>query len=237
MRKVLFLLSVAIFFTAKVSALCTVSPCVYSTSGAYTWVVPVGVTSVSIIIEGGAGGGGGGGDCAITRDGQDGTSGGYTTITSTGLSLEVSGGGFGGGSGGGNFIPCGDVASNGPQNGTNIGTGITFIIEGAGGEGNGGPGQNGAVQGGLANGGDYGSGTVGSSPGATWTISVGSGGSGGIGAPGFETSGQNGLDGSVTISWTVATPHGFPGIIRSSLDYPPGPCWIDEKSRRKEIRA
>ena len=32
-------------------------------------------------------------------------------------------------------------------------------------------------------------------------------------------------------------PSGFPGIIRSSLDYPPGPCWIDERSRRKEMRA
>jgi hypothetical protein len=238
MRRAIFLLTIALCFTTKSFALCTVSPCTFTSGAGYTqyWVVPAGVTSVTVTMNGAGGGGGGGGDCEISVDGSNGGYGFTTTITSSGLSLEVRGGGGGGASGGGSSIGCGSVDSNGSQHGSNIGIGLTFTTYGGSSGGSGGSGWFGAATANTGSNGDYGTGAVSSVPGATWTITLGVGGDGGSANGGRGTNGGQGIDGTVTISW-VTPVFGFPGFIRSSLDDLSGPCWIDERSRRKEMRA
>jgi hypothetical protein len=158
----------------------------YSSPGAYTWVVPTGVTSLSVVAIGGGGGGGNG-------FGFNSSGGNAAQVTSTlsvlpgdTVTIYVGGGGTinngmepheGGGGGGLSYV--GDAAT------------ASFVVAGGGGGGGGGPsfGSN------DANGGDAGS------PGGNGLLSTGgdagtagTGGAAGSGSQNRATAGGNFID-------------------------------------------
>ena len=98
-------------------------PISFSTPGTYTWIVPRGVTTISILIVAGGGGGGGGVGC-----GGGGGAGGviytsYTVIPGTTYNIVIGNGGAGGiiglGENGGNSIFDTFVAMGGGAGGSN----------------------------------------------------------------------------------------------------------------------
>jgi hypothetical protein len=172
----------------------------FSTAGGpYSWTVPAGVSSITIVATGGGGGGGGSGpDNAGFYTPSPGGKGGVVTSALTvnandSLSLFVGGGGGGGGAGtGGSF-----GAGGGGGGSSNVNAGTTNqIIAGGGG---GGGGSNSSYSGGDGNGsagGGYGAGQGGSNgvggEGGTdfyFTGSNGGSGNGGAGAVGGSNGG------------------------------------------------
>ena len=168
----------------------------YTTPGSYTWVVPAGVSSLSVVATGGGGGGGFG-------FGPNSSGGNAAQVTSTlsvaagdTVTIYVSGGGTinngaqsheGGGGGGLSYVGDATTAS--------------FVIAGGGGGGGGGPTMGGTD----ANGGDAGS------PGGDGLNSTGGGaGSGGTGGA-AGSGGQNAATTGGNFSDLVTTGSGSGG--------------------------
>ena len=173
---------------------------VFNSQGVDSFVVPSGVTSLTLKLWGGGGGSGGG---AATGVGGDGGGAGYTlsTITVTpGETLTVY---VGGGGNGGTYSSAGNDAGGGGGGGgfTSIYRGATALAIAAGGGGGGGARQ--AVGGGDGGAGGGTSGVGGSSAGAVngggagTPTTGGAGGTGGnnTGSAGASLSGGNGADG------------------------------------------
>lgn len=165
---------------------------VFNTQGASTYVVPDGITSLTVRTWGGGGGGAGGGSSGVGGSGGGGGSV-YATIPVTPgetLNLYVGGGGAGG-----NYNSGGNDAGGGGGGGgyTSIYRGSTPLVIAAGGGGGGG-GQ--ATRAGGAGG--AGGGTSGANGGQGYAANNGAGGTGGTlwaigaGGTGGNNSGSNG---------------------------------------------
>lgn len=163
----------------------------FTTPGTYSWTVPNGVTSVSVVTVGGGGGGSSGGAAtngglssfgsfAIATGGTGGTS--SMTTRSGGIKQVGEGGGSGGSAlgGGGGAGGYSGAGGNGTwaQQGYGSGPGGGVGIFGQGSNGTGGPGVSG--------------------PGGAGAGSVGSGGAGGggSGGNGYGGNGKSGVGGS-----------------------------------------
>lgn len=170
----------------------------YSTAGTDTFVVPDGITAITVKAWGAGGGGGGGGNGSL---GGVGGAGGFSTSTisvTPNELLTVSVGGGGGGGGGGN-----SGAGGGGGGYSGVSRGSTRLVIAGGGAGGGGGGTNGSNVGGAggAGGGESGqdgwnSGTSGGGGGGT-QYSGGAGGAGSTnrGSPGSWLQGGDGGDG------------------------------------------
>jgi len=166
---------------------------IFTSQGAGTYIVPSGITSLTVKMWGGGGGGGGGG---ATAAGGGGGGGGYSTATLTvtpGETLNVY---VGGGGDGGAYSSGGNDAGGGGGGGgySSVYRGGTLLLLASGGGGGGGARQARAGGGGGAGGGSTG---VNGSNG--YTSTNGGGGGGGTqttGGSGGTTSGNNGSDGS-----------------------------------------
>lgn len=110
---------------------------VYSTQGASTFVVPTGVTSITVEMWGGGGGGGGGGNSAA---GAAGGGGGYVTSTHSATAGETLNVYVGGAGSGGNFNSGGNDAGGGGGGGgySSLYRSATALAIAAGGAGGGG---------------------------------------------------------------------------------------------------
>jgi N-acetylneuraminic acid mutarotase len=184
----------------------------FTTAGTDTFVVPAGITSITVKAWGAGGGGGGAGG---RSDGGAGGGGGYATSTisvSPGDTLTISvGGGGSGGTGGGSNNSSGAGGGGGGYSRVARGTNSLLIAAGgaggggggrtsgytggAGGGGGGTSGQNGSA--GAATGGGYGSGANGATGGSSNTPSLNTGTSGsslqgGAGADGRSSQGSDG---------------------------------------------
>lgn len=166
---------------------------IFTSQGAGTYIVPSGITSLTVKMWGGGGGGGGG---AATAAGGAGGGGGYSTATLTvtpGETLDVY---VGGGGDGGAYSSAGNDAGGGGGGGgySSIYRGSTLLLLASGGGGGGGARQARAGGDGGAGGGSTG---VNGSNGYTSTNGGGGGGgtqiSGGVGG---TSSGNNGSNGS-----------------------------------------
>lgn len=173
----------------------------YTSQGASTFVVPAGVTSITVKMWGGGGGGGGG---AASANGGAGGGAGYVTATlsvTPGETLNVY---VGGGGNGGLYNAGGADAGGGGSGGgySSVYRGSTLLALAAGGGGGGG--ARSATGGGLAGAGGGTSGASGNSVGngggggggtATAGGSGGSGGNNNLGAAGSSLTGGAGADG------------------------------------------
>lgn len=162
---------------------------VYNTQGTDTFIVPAGVTSLTVRAWGGGGGGGGGGNGAI---GGAGGGGGFVqeTITVTpGETLNVY---VGGGGGGGSYSANGSGAGGGGAGGgyTSLYRGGTPLAVVAGGAGGGG--GRGATAGGAGGGGGGTNGVNGASSGNSGGGQGGGQSTGGSGGAGGNNNGSNG---------------------------------------------
>lgn len=189
----------------------TVEPLSFTTSGAYTWIVPQGVTAIQVVVTGSGGGGsngGGGGNGGVVRaalavvpgtsytlyvggggvGGANGGGGGGSSHFDAGSSNQIIAGGGGGGAGIGPFIAIG-----GNGGGSGNGAGTVGGAPAGGGGGNGGTGG-GSVNGGVAGGsGNGGAGGAGGSNGGSGSGNGGGGaGSGGAGGGGGGYGGGGG---------------------------------------------
>lgn len=193
-----------ISFSGAASGFTPTGEQLYTTSGSYNWIVPSGVTSVSVVCIGGGGGGGsgfsgGGGGGALCYGNS------ITVTPGASISLQV---GAGGGSlnAGGQSVFFGSVIANGGGAG-----GVSAPYYGAGGVRSGGNGGGNGGDGGAANGGggaggysgDGGAGAsaangaAGSGGGGGGGGGYGSGGGGGgVGIYGIGASGVGGTDAS-----------------------------------------
>jgi hypothetical protein len=167
---------------------CVANTLSFTTPGSYTWTVPAGLTSISVVATGGGGGGGG-----ITGGFSTGSAGGAGAIVSSTLTVTpgqvldiVVGGGGQAGTNGPNGA-CG--AGGGGGGSTNVDAGSSDQII-AGGGGGGGPGDCGGSAGGNAGGPGGGGGN-----GATDPDGAGGGGSGGTGGAGGSDGGVSGGNG------------------------------------------
>jgi hypothetical protein len=188
-----------------------------TTPGTITWMVPNGLTSISIVTTGGGGGGGGlTGPIPVSAGGAG------AVVTST---LSVTPGQVlnlvvgGGGGAGGNGVPSGggyyDGGGGGGGGSSNVSAGGNPQIIAGGGGGGGGAGSNGAT------GGDAGGqGGAGGNGGAGIFGGGGGGGSGGIG--GAAGAGNYGLGPGVSGSNGNGGPGGTGGGNSFSPDYIPG---------------
>lgn len=162
---------------------------ILNTQGSSSFVVPTGVTSLTVKMWGAGGGGGGGANGQI---GGAGGGGGFTQATISVTPGETLTTYVGGGGGGGNYSASGSDAGGGGGGGghTSIYRGVTPLIIAAGGGGGGGARSNNA--GGAAGG--AGGGTTGAA-GANIATNNGGGGAGGTqsagGAAGAARSGAN----------------------------------------------
>lgn len=158
-----------------------------------SWVVPCGVTSITIDVYGGGGGAGGGGGGSNggffnTRGGGGGGGGGYTSITisvnpGSTFNYSVGAGGCGGGNGGdGDSGDNGTAGGGSSFSGTDAGGTAVNVTANGGARGTGGSGTEGST----GNGGAGGTATGGTSNLQGTNGSNGSGGNGGAGgnAPG-----------------------------------------------------
>ncbi len=175
-----------------VSVNCVANTVSFTTPGPYTWTVPPGITSVSVVATGGGGGGAG-----LAGTGPGGAGGAGAVVTSTlsvtpgqVLNLVVGGGGQAGTNG--TVVNSGACGAGGGGGGsTNIDAGSSDqIIAGGGGAGGG---CNTAGAGGIA-GGTGGAGGNGGGLGGSAGGGGGSGGIGGAAGPG-GVSGSNGNGG------------------------------------------
>lgn len=176
---------------------------VYSTAGADTFVVPAGVTSVSIKAWGGGGGGGG---ASPDRIGGDGGGAGYASATITVTPAETLDIRVGGGGAGGTGFSTGTDSGNGGGGGgySAVYRSTTpLLVAGAGGGGGGGnadtgstarqPGSNAGAGGGAS--GIAGSGNGTTTGGGGGTASAGGGAGTAGGAAGASLLGGNGGSG------------------------------------------
>lgn len=147
----------------------------YDTVGTYTWIAPVGVTSVSALAIGGGGGGGGGYGGGGAGGGGLGYRNSYAVTAGTGYTVTVGAGGNGGGT---PFI----TGTSGGQS--------LFVGSAAGAVGYGGGQGNGGSYGTGGSGGSY-AGTGGGA-GGTGGTGAGNEGGGGGGAGGYSGNGGNG---------------------------------------------
>jgi len=174
---------------------CVANTVTFTTPGTYTWTVPNGLTSISIVATGGGGGGGG-----ATGNVYAGTAGGAGAVVTTPMSVTpgqvvnlVVGGGGGAGTNGPAIGSNGyyDGAAGGGGGSSTVDTGSNQEIVAGGGGGGGG------YRGGA--GGDAGASSgAGENGGSAYGSSGGGGGSGGIGgvAGSGGGSGHNGDGGS-----------------------------------------
>jgi N-acetylneuraminic acid mutarotase len=162
----------------------------YATSGTYSYVVPAGVTSITVKMWGAGGGGGGGG--FNTSSPKNGGGGGYVTSTISvtpgeTLALAVGGGGGGGGT---NGAGAGQGAGGGGGGYSSVYRSTTpLLIAGGGGGGGGGNSTASTVHGGP------GGGTSGIAGSATSPVNPAGGGTasaGGAAGTGGQCSGQAG---------------------------------------------
>jgi len=161
------------------------------TGGAQTFVVPSGVTTLAITINGAGGGGGGAAWDADWYDGSGGGTGGQSSVTYSSVLYAAYGGG--GGEGG----RCEDRDGyDGSSGGTSSNVGWTSLV--GGGAGGGGGEQDGDYWGGSGGSGGRIVGVLAVTPGSTLSINVGAGGYGGDG-------GGSGANGSVSIAYTITT--------------------------------
>lgn len=172
----------------------------YTTPGSDTFIVPTGVTSITVKAWGGGGGGGGGGN-ASGSNGGNGGGGGFTLTTLTvtpGETLNIAtAGGGGGGSG-----TTSSGAGGGGGGYSRVARGSTSLVVAAGGGGGGGAGRT-AYVGGAGGGGGGTTGIDGSDgssapAGNGGTPSGGGGGGNGTrndGANGASLTGGDGADG------------------------------------------
>lgn len=214
--KKLVAISSVIVFLFSLNAVAQ-SPTTFTTTGSNTFIVPCGVTTMSVQVWG-AGGGGGGGRNTGTPGGSGGGGGGYTTAVITVsagqvITYFVGAGGGGGGAigadGGDSFFAS--VIANGGKGGLDNGG-----AAGAGGTGSGGVTTNGAngVVGTGTNGGAGGAGANGGAGGATATIGnngnngniIGGGGSGAGQRSGASETGGDGARGQIIITWVATIP-------------------------------
>ena len=179
----------------------------FTTPGTTTFVVPTGITSITIDVRGPGGGGGGSGDTGS----QPGAGGGG--LTNGGAAGEISGGGhgtdsaikrgttilaeaaIGGGGNGGNSLD-GSLGGTGGNTGNDVSTGLSLTIYGGGLRGGGGLGSWDSGHDGVN--GDKVTGNLTVTPGESLTIIVGLHGSGG---DSFDFQGSPGNDGSISVSW------------------------------------
>jgi len=165
----------------------------YTTAGTYNYVVPAGVTSITVKAWGGGGGGGGGGwGGSDSGAGGIGGGGGYATSTITTtpgetLSLAVGGGGGRGGSSG---SCCGQGAGGGGGGYSSVYRSSTPLLIAAGGGGAGGGNKTS-----LGADGGGGGGMTGSDGGSTSSNGGGGGGTNTSGGAG-GTGGHTGADGT-----------------------------------------
>jgi hypothetical protein len=196
---------------------CVANTLSFTTPGSYTWTVPDGLTSISIVATGGGGGGGG---LSGPNAAQAGGAGALVTSTLSVtpgqvLSLVVGGGG-GGGADGPSFAPGGYSygAGGGGGGSSNIGAGGNEAViagggggggtygGGAGGDAGGAAGAGGSGGGanvfGSGTGGGGGSGGIGGAAGSDpFSVGVGgSNGNGGAGGAGGNNAGTTILGGS-----------------------------------------
>jgi hypothetical protein len=194
----------------------------WTTPGTYTYLVPNGVTSLTITATGAGGGGGGGGDWDC-YSGIAGFNGGVTSILYQSATRVTAGGGQGGNPGGDDSpgVAGGDggagtgtlsaqTITSGTKGGDSSGSGGD-VSPGPGGAPNGGDGGWGSSDGSWTSGGGGGgggggqvSGVLSVTPGTVVTIVVGAGGSGGLGGAVDGPYGDDGMpgdDGYVTISY------------------------------------
>ncbi|MFA6177638.1 MAG: immunoglobulin-like domain-containing protein, partial [Candidatus Paceibacterota bacterium] len=169
----------------------------YTTSG--TWIVPEGVTSITIDVRGGGGGGGGGG--GETSGGDGGYAGLLSAIKRGSTTLIQARGGDGGDGGMSEFE---DPGGAGEAGGTNTTGGLTLsaLAGGAAGAGGSSPaGESGFIgQNGDKITGNY----TPVTPGESLTIIVGAGGAGGAGGNGGG-GGGDGVVGQVTLTYSSDT--------------------------------
>lgn len=166
----------------------------YTTPGTDTFVVPAGVTSITVKMWGGGGGGGGG---STNSDGGPGGGAGYTRATLSvtpgeTLNIGVGGGGTAGTfSSGGAGNNSGDGGGGGGHSEVNR-AGTPLLIAGGGGGGGGGDnsGNTDGGEGGAAGG------TSGSTGGSSSNAPGGGGGTAGSGGSGGDSSGNGGSNGS-----------------------------------------
>lgn len=207
-KRFLYFLFLALFFSTE-SYSQTTTLTTGTVSGAFSWTVPCGVTSITVSAWGG---GGGGGNSTTAQAGGGGGSGGYsqtvfTTTIGSVLTFTVGAGGAGGGTG-----------SNGSNGGTTTfgaltaggggGGSVTATGGGAGGVGstnNGNVGVNpsgttGGNGGSAPSGGAGGAGGTIGNDGSNGTVPGGGGGAAGQRSGGAENSG-NGANGRVTIAF------------------------------------
>ena len=185
---------------------------VYSTATSTTWVVPDGVTSITVKSWGGGGGGAAGGSNAGSSGGAGGGGGFSQAVISVtpGETLNVYVGG-GGGAGGQSVAGYSGQGGGGGGYTAITRSGSYLIVAGGGGGGGGGdnssatPGGAGGVGGGAAGGSGAASGNAGgggggsdSAPGAggASTNNAGSAGSGSTGGGGADGQAAEGADGS-----------------------------------------
>jgi hypothetical protein len=169
----------------------------YTTSG--TWIVPDGVTSITIDVRGGGGGGGGGGGDSVGGDG--GNSGLPSAIKRASTTLIQARGGDGGDGGMSEFE---DPGGDGGAGGTNTTGGLTLSAL-AGGVAGGGGSSSGGEHGFIGQNGDKITGNYTPvTPGESLTIIVGAGGAGGYACCG-GAGGGDGTAGQVILTYTGGT--------------------------------
>jgi len=161
---------------------------VFTTAGSYTWIVPAGVTSVSVVTVGGGGSsngsartGGGGGGLSYENS--------ISVASGDNIPIVVGAGGTNNGNGGTSSF-SGVVSSGGGASGGDGGTTFSTPYTGGGNGGNGG----GFVGGGGGAGGYTGAGGAG---GTNGNVGSGSTGGGGGGGQGVQSSGGSGGGGGV----------------------------------------
>jgi hypothetical protein len=211
---------------------------VYATAGSYSWVVPAGVTSVSVVAVGGGGGGFGGSWFFSAGGGGGGGLGyknNYPVTPGTPVTVVVGDGGLGGR---GYYGSCGTAGSNsyfcstsvvkggyGAGGNTPAGgaggtyTGIGGGNGGAGGAASGPSGGSGGGAGGYSGNGGAGIGNIPAYPGRS-NGNSGTGGGGGSGALVYGTGSGAGGGGGVGIYGQVSNGDG--GTIVGGASYPSG---------------
>lgn len=170
---------------------------IYIIPGTFTWIAPLGVTSVSVLAIGGGGGGAGGDSGGGGGGGAFSARNAITVVPGTSYSLRVGAGGNGGGAGRGSGGPGGFSGFGSPEVATAAGgQGGGFLSSGPGGSGSNGQfnftggsggsasdsgGGGGGAAGYSGNGGAGGAGNAGGAPGVAGTSGTGGGGGGGGG--------------------------------------------------------
>lgn len=228
--------------TAFVTAACIVSPSstqTFSYTGSETtFVVPSGVTSLTVDLRGPGGGGGGGAEELGAGGGGGATAGGGGAAAGTnsyikrgGTTLVQAAIGAGGAGGDGFDQTCAGGA--GGAAGSSSGLTLTAGAGGAGGAGGysseGSAHDNcgaGPTTGGTAgSAGDKETGDLAVTPGETLTIRVGGGGAGGantFGGNGNSTAGSAGSNGSLTLTWAYPNPYAISTAGTYSFIVPTG---------------